>query len=441
MDEVGNATWDDLPWNWCRLAHVCRTWRYIIFASSRHLHLELLCTHGTPVKKDLSYLPTFPLFVSFLDFNFSGPDASDRDNLISALEHPDRVQIVDLHVPPSLFEELATVMQEPFPVLTHLRLESQRKVAIPALPDTFLGGSAPRLQEIHLTKIPFPAAPTLLLSAHDLVDVDLHEIPSTGYIPPEAMVASLAVLPRLRILTFGFVWGASYPDRISPPVPPITRTVLPALTLFCFEGLLEYFEDFVAQIDAPQLDSFGIEYRDHQDYRIPQLCKFIERSKKLSGFRRALLLVDPDTIAIDLSHQSSFTLTFQEDAIGPMVSQISATSMLSNVDRLTINSNCERVVGLGNGIRWLELFRPFTAAKALIVDELLSWNVPLALKNVTEERAAEVLPTLELLFLKGEPVASLEVFLAARQNVGRPVTVINEEKEFQERANALDLGE
>ena len=109
--------------------------------------------------------------------------------------------------------------------------------------------------------------------------------------------------------------------------------------------------------------------------------------------------------------------------------------MLSNVDRLSIESDRGRAAELGDGIRSLEFFSPFTAVKALIVDEHLSRHIPPALKNVTEERAAEVLPALELLCLEGEfegEVASLEAFLAARRNVGRPVTVINEERVFHE---------
>jgi hypothetical protein len=435
-DEVDDAIWalsSYTSWKWCRLAHVCRTWRHIMFASSRHLHLDLRCTGRTPVKKNLSYLPAFPLVVSFLSFNSS---RRDRDNLISALENPDRVRVVELYVPYSLFEELAMVMQEPFPALAHLRLEAQNRVSIPALPDTFLAGSAPRLQTIYLAGFPFPAAPTLLLSAHDLVDVVLQDIPSTGYIPPEVLVASLAALPRLDDLTFGFEWGMSYPDRIRLPVPPVTRTVLPTLTRFYFEGLLEYFEDLVAQIDAPQLDCLQIEYRDQQDFQIPQLCKFINRPEKLSSFRRALLRVDFDAVTIHLFHrdQSSFRLSIQGgDAIGQVVNQISA--MLSNVDHLSIESEYCLGAERGDGIRWLEFLRPFTAVKALFVEKPLSRHIPLALKNVTGERAAEVLPALELLCLEDELVASLEVFLTVR-----PVTVINEERQFQhwQRVNSHD---
>ena len=415
-----------------------------MFASSRHLQLEHLCTYGTPVKKNLGHLPAFPIFISYIEPDLQG---DDRDNLFAALEHRNRVRVVGLTVHHSLLEELATVMQEPFPALTHLWFQSKPHVTMPVLPDTFLGGSAPRLQKIYISGIPFPAAPTLLLSAHDLVHVGLHNIPPIGYIHPEAMVASLAALPRLKQLTLGFESGMSYPDRMR--LPPITRTLLPSLTGFCFDGLFEYFEDLVAQIDAPQLDDLEIKYLDQDpvtDFQIPQLCKFIDHSEKLklSRFWHALLVLRPHTAVIDLFQQGgpSFRLSIQEDAIGQVISQISA--MLSIVDHLSIKlgfveGNDEPV---GDGIRWLELFRPFTAVKSLSVDDELSWHVLLALKNVTGVRAVEVLPALELLCLENQPVASaLKKFVDARQNMGHPVTVNNKQEEFYERLNTLYVSE
>jgi hypothetical protein len=405
-----------------------------MFASSRHLHLEHVCTHGTPVKKNLGYLEAFPIIVSFLGIYFQDDDA---DNLIAALEHRDRVKVVQINVPPSLFEELATAMREPLPALTHLRLEISPFVALPIIPDTFLGGSAPRLKTIYIADIPYPAAPTLLLSARDLVDVDLRSIPSSGFIPPEAMVASLAALPKLQSLTFGFEWGMSYHDRIR--LHSITRTVLPALTRFLFDGLFEYIEDFVAQIDAPQLNYLHIEYLYEglgTDYQIPELCKFIDRSDKLklSHFRRADLTVGPLTV-VELCEggRSSFRLSIQEDAISQVVNQLSP--LLTYVDCLFIDSETEELESewLGDDIRWLELFRPFTATKALSVNDKLSSYIPLALKNVTSERAAEVLPALRLLRLKNKLIKSMKKFAAARRNVGRPVAIVSDDLEFSER--------
>ena len=435
IDEVTTSSL--LPWKWHRLAHVCRTWRNVVLSSSRHLNLELLCTHGTSVRKNLGHLPALPTVI-----HFSGSyEDSDEDNIIAALEHPNRIHAIRLSASHTLLEKMSTVAQEPFPELTRLWLESKGDKHMPVLPDAFLGGYAPRLQKVYLDGIPFPATPTLLLSARDLVDVSLRGITDASYVSPEVMVASLAVLPRLKYLALGFQWRTSYPNRIRMPLPN-TRAVLPALIRFYFDGLSEYFEDFVAQIDAPQLDRLGIGYLDLLgDFQIPQLCKFILRSEKLrlSLFRHADIIViprigdTPRTSIIELWGRSFFTLSTRDEGLSSLLSEIAG--MLSDVDRLTIGSGFTGydTLGPGSSIRWLDLLRSFTAVRSLRVQAGLSQRVALALKNVTGVGAAEVIPALELLYLENQPVASVEKFIAARKNVGRPVTFVNKECEFQER--------
>ncbi|KAH9160765.1 hypothetical protein EDB89DRAFT_2235528 [Lactarius sanguifluus] len=395
-DEV--ATSSHLPWKWHRLAHVCRTWRDIIFASSRRLNLELHCTHGTPVKKNLGYLPSLPLFITF-----PGRLEDDDEDVLAALEHRDRVHVLSLNMPYPL--AVAMAIQKPFPALTHLRLTS---IIGPTtvLPDAFLGGYAPRLQEIKLRGVSFPAAPTLLLSACDLVDINLS---SLGFRRP------------------------SYPDRIC--LPPITRTFLPALTRFYFRGRFKYLEDFVAQIDTPQLDCLRMECWEDYNFHIPQLCKLIDRSEKLklSWFGHMDLHIQPYLIIIEIFHggQSSFKLSVRNIGISQVLGKIS--HMLSNVDRLFVSMGFPGYGAPSNDIRWLELFHPFTAVTVLCIHDVLSDHFILALKNLTGERAAEVLPALELIYSENVPVASVEDFLATRRNVGRPVTFINKGEEFQEK--------
>ncbi|KAN0130861.1 hypothetical protein V8E53_011239 [Lactarius tabidus] len=301
MDEVRCKSPLRLPWKWHTLAHVCRIWRDFIFSSSRRLNLELLCTNGTPVRKNLGYLPAFPIVIELPVYT----KESDEDNIIAALEHPNRIRVVRLHVSCSLLEKMATVMQQPFPVLTDLFLEWEilEDKPTPVLPDAFLGGCAPHLQTIRLNGIPFPAAPALLSSARDLVDVDLRNIPDTGYIAPDEIVASLATLPRLECLIFQFQFGTSYSDQIR--LPPLTRTALPSLTTIWFQGPFKYFEYFVAQVDAPQLKCLEITYSDRDedegvDFQIPQLSKFIDLSETLSRFKYAEIDVYPDSVDMEL---------------------------------------------------------------------------------------------------------------------------------------------
>ena len=429
MDEV---TTSHLPWKWHRLAHVCRTWRYIIFASSCRLNLELLCTYGTPVRINIRYLPALPIVIHFPGYIRD----SDEDNIIAALEHHNRVQVLKLNVPYSLSKTMATFTQKPFRALTHLQLESKKDSPIPPLPHTFLGGCSPSLQKIYLNGIPFPAAPTLLLSARDLVDVDLRDIPNNGYISPEAMITSLAMLSKLKYLTLGFRWGTFH--LIRTRLLHFTRVALPALRYFHFDGPFEYLEDFVSRIDAPQLNRLEICYLDMGvDFHLPQLCEFIDRSEKLtqSQFRHADLIITPPTSTAPrtaiIKINGQFILSTWDERISRALSQISG--ILSNVDRLSISSEFTGYGGLGSGIRWLEFLRQFTAVKVLTVQVDLSRRVALALKNVTGASAAEVLPALKLLFLENRSLSSVAEFVAARWNAGRPVDFINKESEFQGR--------
>jgi hypothetical protein len=107
MDEF-TSTPPGLPWKWHRLAHVCRTWRDIIFASSCRLKLELLCTYRTPVRKNLGHLPALPTVIHTLNHAYI-TYSELHDNIIAALEHPNRVHDINLIVSCSLLEKMSTV--------------------------------------------------------------------------------------------------------------------------------------------------------------------------------------------------------------------------------------------------------------------------------------------------------------------------------------------
>ena len=148
---------------------------------------------------------------------------SNEDDIVTALEHIDRVCEVRLNVTDSELEKISTAMQEPFPELKRLKIirwstvpRSEHENA-PVLPAEFLGGSAPCLQDIFLIDISFPALPTLLLSTSDLRTLFLSNIPPGGYISPEAMVVGLAALPMLEAIVIEFQSATPRPDRIHQP--------------------------------------------------------------------------------------------------------------------------------------------------------------------------------------------------------------------------------
>ncbi|KAI0288616.1 hypothetical protein BC826DRAFT_1188274, partial [Russula brevipes] len=164
---------------WHTLVHVCRRWRDLVFASPCRLNLRLLCRKDTPVREMLDIWPALPIEIHD---DWTGTWDVGLENIVAALEHPDRVRYIYLgDVPSSVGEALAAAMQVPFPELTHLWLWSD-------------GGSAPRLRILSLRRISFPALPNLLLSASDLVHLYLTHLPHLGYISPEAMIAYLSSL-------------------------------------------------------------------------------------------------------------------------------------------------------------------------------------------------------------------------------------------------------
>ena len=181
---------------------------------------QTFCSPKTLTRDGLDVWPALPLIIE-------GDLALSSSNIVAALEQSDRVCRVYL----PLTNQVLTPMQVPFPKLTVLQLWSNDET--PVIPDSFLGGSAPRLQYLNMNSIPFPGLPKLLLSATHLTHLHLDCIPHSGYISPQAMVTPLSVLSSLRTLYLRFQSPQSRPDWESPSLPPPRRPILPALIERC----------------------------------------------------------------------------------------------------------------------------------------------------------------------------------------------------------------
>jgi hypothetical protein len=436
-------------WRWRFLVHVCRRWRQVIFESPQRLDLQIYCSDKTPVKKNLGIWPAFPIAIRYLYSRRNRPRG--EGNVIAALRHLDRVRSVTLATTGERLEKMASVMQNPFPVLTYLSLLSHNGY-VPVLPARFLGG-APCLLNLYLYGVSFPALPKLLLTTSDLVELTLNNIPPSGYISPEAMISSLAALPRLETFSIKFSFATPRPNRIRPPVP-ITRTVLPALTSFDFKGASEYLEDLVAHFDCPQLAKIWIIYLNQLvDFQVAQLFKFIDRSAgpELALSRHASVQFSSYEVAILDRHGLGGYLSpaesgrvwvsilckeidWQVSHMAQVLSHFSVT--LSAVVHLYLLEFPSGLQFMGmDHVEWQSLLRQFSTVKTLLVGPKPAVHISLALEDITVEMAAEVLPSLDLIHLEGQPAPSINKFIAVRQLSGRPVTVISTKTEFNERLN------
>jgi hypothetical protein len=374
----------------------------------------------------------------------------EEDNIIAALEHRDRVQRIFLWC--VLTPRLVAAMQEPFPELTDLEIMTGTRTEEPAvLLDSFLGGSAPRLRTLRLQDVGGPALQRLLLSAHDLTNLYI-TVPQDSVlsVSPEAMVTCLSTMTKLRDLELYVpsVRSGLDPLGASGRRPPRTRTILPSLTGFRFEGNNEYLGDFVARIDAPLLDYIKIVF-DQLHFDTLQLLLFIGRAEKIKLLAQAGVTFYEDRIELNAYPQtrSSYSdelvlgttytrghLDDEHDGQLSSLARICAHSLppFSTLDRLDITGDPGWEEPLFedrlDNLPWLEFLRPFTSVKNLYLSEDIALRVAPVLRELGEEGVTEVLPVLQNIFIVGpQPMGGagelVGAFVAARQLSGHILTV------------------
>jgi hypothetical protein len=283
-------------------------------------------------------------------------------------------------------------MQLPFPALTGLLLDSSDDDQDLVIPDTFLGGSAPRLQSLTLFSIPFPGIHNLLQSATHLVDLDLGNIPHSSYISPEMMATCLSVLTSLRNLSLSLEIPSS---RLRRRPPPTTRSILPNLNRFSFKGASKYLDELVALVDAPRLDSLTITFTHQWNIDTPHLVQFISRTPRFEEPNEARVNLDLDRedlhtevqllwpsddygrLRVGIYCEESVFEISTRAVLVPTIAQVCTMCLprLSVVENLKVGlGSVDIYVELGwtdyvKNDQWLELLRPFPAVKSLYLHE------------------------------------------------------------------------
>jgi hypothetical protein len=338
-------------------------------------------------------------------------------------------------------------MQEQFPLLIYLRLGYTlfSSHIPPALPDGLLGGSAPHLQYLELFRIPFPALPRFLLAAPNLVHLVLEGMPHDWYTSPEATVTGLAVLASLKSFTMTFL-GQAYQE--SRNTPPPTRTILPALTRFVFEGVSGYLEELLALIEAPLLDSIHITFFHLPIFDIAQLAQFTNHTTRIQALNEVHVEFDyygihvrslPPTRSFD--ETSGLGISWggldrqPSHVVWIFTSVFPSVYMVESLYIYEIPRWQKLQDSTGN-MQWLGFFHPFSAVKNLYASKEFVPRIAPALKELGE-RSTELLPNLENIFLEGLPPSGpiqkrIRKFIAARRLSGHPITVSLWERESEQ---------
>ena len=260
----------DNPWRknylWFNLAHVCRKWRAVVFASCSRMNLAVVVGPIKPVHIKAILSSTLPILFDFSNISEEMTSSALRRMHATLKHHHGRVREIIFEGSAANFEKLFRVTNHPFPVLESLSLwfEGDDK---PKLPDTFLRG--PDLPDLHLRHLslfypPLSSIFGLLSSPASLTDLELivHINSPFSSSSVTTLLASLQSMSCLQHLCLDLSLSPSSVE--SPSQTPASKDIVPLskLTSWSYTGHSVFLEALAAGLSAPSLRHVNIEFCD-----------------------------------------------------------------------------------------------------------------------------------------------------------------------------------
>ena len=388
----------------------------------------------------LAHSPSLPLVIDYFGDNFT---AEDEEGIFLALAQRDRVRRIRFLIPFLKLRNLIIAIDGEYPILEYLILgdRSEEKSTVLILPETL---QTPHLRHA-VIEGSVPMRFQLLTTAVGLVTLGLSSHHPSTYFHPAVIHQSLSLMPQLEILEIVFYFAVPNRDveRQLMRTPITTHVTLSNLRLFSFLAVSAYSEAVLSGITAPRLENFQIGYHKQLTFSVPRLMQFIGGTESLRfnrtrfefGRYRGLVRVNPpetDTQVTQLDAFGIFVECWHLDWQVSSMAQISnsLSQIFSTVEHLTLAHNGHsRSSEEHNEVElteWRKLLRSFTNVKTLRIDDRLVGELSGCLRLDDGEHPGGLLPELRDLIYSGSSNAddALAPFIDARQNAGRPVTLI-----------------
>ncbi|KAF8493696.1 hypothetical protein F5888DRAFT_1908565 [Russula emetica] len=438
----GREGWHRGRW-WYQLTHVCRRWRNLILGSASYLHLSLICTNGTSVANMLAHSPPLPLTVDYSSED--GITAKDEEGVLLALEQRDRLRHLRLAFPVRDLQKLVMAIDEEFPILEYLILVPwvADSTAL-MLPESL---QAPHLRHLMLRGFACPIRSRLHPTAAGLVALTLTTDHPSAYFQPNVLLQWISFMPQLETLAILFTFPVPNRDveRQLTHTPITTHITLPNLRFFWFRGVSAYLEAVVCRIMAPRLESLHIHLFKQLTFSVPRLLQFMNTTENLR-FDNAKIMFKDKRIDVGMvfrhgeadSYTGRYYDFFVTIGCWHLDWQVSSVVQISNVlsqafsavEHLTfeheVHSQSSEEHNDVDRIEWRELLRSFSNVKTLRVEDGLVEELSRCLRLEDGELPLELLPELQELtyFGSGDTGDAFTSFIDARQNAGRPVTLV-----------------
>ena len=439
----GVHVWDHERW-WYKIAQVCQRWRSLVLGSAYHLRLSLLCTWRTPasVADMLAHSPPLPLVIDFFTKSHD-ITVEDEDRIILALEQRDHVRRVRLRMPGPKLQKLITTINEEYPVLESLvvGLPLDAESTALMLPETF---QAPHLRHLLLEDFAIPLGCRLLTTAVGLVTLFLTIDPRSPatYFQPNILLYWLSFMAQLETLHIALVSPVRSRDveRQLMHTPIITHVTLPNLRWFGFKGASAYVEAVVRRITTPRLEKLDFQFFKQLTFSVPHLLGMAESLRFESvelkfqiGYGFYLRVYPSENLKAEMFSLQMSVLCWHFDWQVSSVAQIfnALRQKCSTVEHLTLehtvyhNLSSEEHNDIDR-TEWRKLLGSFSNVKTLHVGDGLVEELSGSLRLGDGELPLELLPELQELRYSGsgETGDTFTSFIDARQNAGRPVTLV-----------------
>jgi hypothetical protein len=169
-------------------------------------------------------------------------------------------------------------------------------------------------------------------------------------------------------------------------------------------------DDFVAHVNAPQLNDLNITFFNDIIFDTPQIFQFICRAPRLAAPKDARIIFNDFIAGVDLI-STDYNL-YLKISCRDLVWQVSSLEQICisymppifTVEDLYFSENTywqSNPRDNDDNAQWLELLHPFRAVKNLYLHKEVVPRIVPALQELIGHRATEVLPTLQNIFLEG----------------------------------------
>jgi len=385
----------------------------------------------------LAHSPPFPIIIDhFLTDNDDHMTTNDVEGIILALGHRDRVRRIRFQAPFAMMEKVIAPIDGEFPMLEYLCIAPMHDMNV-LFPNTF---QAPQLRHLILVNFTYPIGSSLLSAAMGLVGLALIHIPPSTYFQPHELLHRLSLMPQLEILWIGFDPSDSrnHADLDVTHMHNATHISLPNLRFFRFRGLNAYLEALLSRITAPHLEVVQVALWEQRTYSVPCLLQFMSTSEDLRLGSAILSFNGGGAKLSGYPNETARSVFDMQVEVGPghkvsIAAQIlnGLNPLLSSVMYLTLDYNDYRwspeLQDEDAPTNWRVILRSFNNVKNLLVGEGVIGKLSRSLQSDDAESPNDLLPELkELAYCPTNDNAdAFTGFIDARQNAGRPVTLVH----------------